>query len=849
MESELRYSIKRSSLNRKQDSSTLTEAERVGYEGKLTALHMHALQLGLANSIEEITKSTLDAVQMALGFDWAEFCLVENEQLKLVGIRGGTKGIPVMPLDGPGVVVKAARTKASVILSDTRKDGSYVDHEGFDWQDVPTMLSELAVPVIVDGETLAVLNTESSILSAFTKEDQTLLEILAFHVGSAFRRLKYTEMLRESEERYKMIFDSANDAIFIRDQSGEILEVNRVACDRYGYTHEEFLQMNVQEISCTRPDTPFDRQIEEIGVKNHGTFATVHRRRDGKDVQVEMSSQLIEFRGKQAILSIARDIGERVRYQQKLAALHQHAISLGLAKTNDELVELTLDAMEFTLGFHHAGFEEVDEECVHIKGARGMSIEYGDLSLDGPGVVVRAAKKGRPIRVTDSRAEPIFVDSKLRLASGETVRMLSELAVPVIVDGCAVAVLNVESAELNTFSEQDQILLDTLANHLASAITRVRQDAELRNYAERLEMLVEERTKKLSESERRFRELADLLPEIVIESDRNGCLTFVNHFGLSHLGFNREELLDMVQLFVPEEREQIGNYLKVNSCEDMGLLEHTVIMKNGDRLPVIVHIAPIIREEEPTGFRGIIIDISERKRLERRLAEAERLAAIGETATWVGHDLRNPLQATTAAVYLAKELLASEKPEARNEVMELLEDLDDQVYYMDKIVSDLQDYARPVEAELTETNLENLIEKTVSSLLIPRDVRVSIALQDELSNVMVNPFLLKRVLTNLVTNAIQAMPTGGEMTIAASEMLDSVTISVNDGGVGIPKENLAKLFKPFFTTKAKGQGLGLAVCKRLIEAQGGTISVDSEEGKGSTFTVKVPTTRPAGGSS
>ena len=181
--------------------------------------------------------------------------------------------------------------------------------------------------------------------------------------------------------------------------------------------------------------------------------------------------------------------------------------------------------------------------------------------------------------------------------------------------------------------------------------------------------------------------------------------------------------------------------------------------------------------------------------------------------------------------------------------MGLLEDLDDQVYYMDKIVSDLQDYARPVDAELAETNLENLIEKTVSSLLFPKDVEVSIALQDELSNVMVNPFLLKRVLTNLVTNAIQAMPTGGEMTIAASQTLDSVTISINDSGVGIPKENLAKLFKPFFTTKAKGQGLGLAVCKRLIEAQGGTISVDSEEGKGSTFTVKVPTTRPAGGSS
>ena len=213
---------------------------------------------------------------------------------------------------------------------------------------------------------------------------------------------------------------------------------------------------------------------------------------------------------------------------------------------------------------------------------------------------------------------------------------------------------------------------------------------------------------------------------------------------------------------------------------------------------------------------------------------------------WVGHDLRNPLQATTTTLYLAKELLGSGRTEGRNEALQLLQELDDQVYYMDKIVSDLQDYARPVDAELIETNVGKLVDRTVSIVKVPANVRVSLNLQEPLSSVMVSPFMLKRVLTNLVTNAIQAMPKGGKLTIAASEMQDSVTISVSDNGEGIPKENLVKLFNPFFTTKAKGQGLGLAVCKRLIEAQGGSITVTSEEGKGSTFTIKVPTTRTAG---
>jgi PAS domain S-box-containing protein len=655
---------------------------------------------------------------MALGFDWAEFCLVENEQLKLIGIRGGSKGIPVMPLSGPGIVVKAAKTKATVMVSDTRKDATYVDHEGFDWGNDPTMLSELAVPVLVEDQCVAVLNTESSVLNAFGNEEQTLLEILAFHVGLAFRRLKY---------------------------------------------------------------------------------------------------------------------------QEKLRALHQHTSSLALAKTYDEVVKLTLDAMEFTLGFTHAGFEEINSDCVRIRGVRGMPLSFETLTLDGPGVVVQAAKTKRAIRVSDTTEETMFVDSKVRSANGETVPMLSELAVPVIVDDSAVAVLNVESVERNKFSEQDEILLGTLANHLASAITRIRRDETLRRYTEHLEELVEERTKKLSESEKKFRELADLLPEIVIEADLEGCLTFVNQFGLSHLGFDPNELVNVMQLLVPEERDRISGQLKAGSYEEVSEHEHTVVKKDGDRVPVIMHVAPIKREGEPTGFRGVVVDISERKRLEQRLAESQRLAAIGETATWVGHDLRNPLQVTATTLFLVKKLVTSDKVEDQNVALRLLDELDNQVHYMDKIVSDLQDYARPIDAATIETNLGALIHSTLSNLIIPTSVSVAIDVQDELPRAMVNPVLLKRILINLVTNAVQAMPTGGKLTVEGNGTEDSVIISVKDTGQGIPKENLAKLFKPFFTTKARGQGLGLAVCKRLIEAQGGTITVNSEEGKGSTFTFEVPT--------
>ena len=105
----------------------------------------------------------------------------------------------------------------------------------------------------------------------------------------------------------------------------------------------------------------------------------------------------------------------------------------------------------------------------------------------------------------------------------------------------------------------------------------------------------------------------------------------------------------------------------------------------------------------------------------------------------------------------------------------------------------------------------------------------------------VDPPSLKRVLSNLILNAIQAMPDGGSLTVAVSSTDEHVIITVKDTGVGIPKESIPKIFEAFFTTKAQGQGLGLSICKKFVEANGGSIEVESEEGKGTIFTVKLPT--------
>jgi two-component system CheB/CheR fusion protein len=224
-----------------------------------------------------------------------------------------------------------------------------------------------------------------------------------------------------------------------------------------------------------------------------------------------------------------------------------------------------------------------------------------------------------------------------------------------------------------------------------------------------------------------------------------------------------------------------------------------------------------------------------------KVLQSERLANIGETAGMVGHDLRNPLQTIVGELYLAKnEINLLPGSEQKTNLQENVDVLEEQVSYMDKIVSDLQTFVKKVEVHKKELKLKSLIDATLDQIKMPKNIQTSTQLAEELT-IYADQLLLKRVLVNLITNAIQAMPSGGELKIRAQgNDKKQVQIEVEDTGVGIPEEVKPKLFTPLFTTKSRGQGFGLAVCKRVIEAQGGTINFESQAGKGTKFMVRLP---------
>jgi signal transduction histidine kinase len=205
------------------------------------------------------------------------------------------------------------------------------------------------------------------------------------------------------------------------------------------------------------------------------------------------------------------------------------------------------------------------------------------------------------------------------------------------------------------------------------------------------------------------------------------------------------------------------------------------------------------------------------------------------------------LQTVEGAVYLAKEEMKalSSRTQEINNIEEMLNAIHEETTYVNKIVSDLQDYARPLEPQLEEIDTKQLISNTLAAVHIPSTIEVSVTVEQSCCTMIVDPTMMKRVLANLVTNALQAMPDGGKLTMTAFRKQEEVHLCVQDTGQGIPDGNRAKVFQPLFSTKAKGQGFGLAVVKRLVEAHNGTISFDSGVGKGTTFTIAIPVAKEA----
>lgn len=252
----------------------------------------------------------------------------------------------------------------------------------------------------------------------------------------------------------------------------------------------------------------------------------------------------------------------------------------------------------------------------------------------------------------------------------------------------------------------------------------------------------------------------------------------------------------------------------------------------------------------------VTTDIGERKRAEEalraasdelkevrgELIRAEKLAAIGQLASGVGHELRNPLGAIRNAVfYVRRRTARSALPATEPKVLEFLDIIDGEVNSANKVINDLLGFSRLAKPTVSAVNIGGIIEDAIKHVPMPENVELTRDVDSSLPMVMVDAEQVRQVFVNIILNAVQAMPEDGRLGIIAKSKGEFVEVKFTDTGGGIPESAINKIFDPLFTTKAKGIGLGLPMCKSTIERHGGGIGVESKEGEGTTFTVSLPT--------
>jgi PAS domain S-box-containing protein len=358
----------------------------------------------------------------------------------------------------------------------------------------------------------------------------------------------------------------------------------------------------------------------------------------------------------------------------------------------------------------------------------------------------------------------------------------------------------------------------------------------------------------LEESQEKLRKMFESVTDGISVVDLNGIIAEVNQRMVEMHGFkSRDELLgrNALELVAPRDHERIAaNMRRAVKQGTVRGVEYTLLKANGSEFPGELSTS-ILKDASGNwiGHITIVRDVTERKRMEEALKAAqeqlirsEKLAAIGQLASGVGHELRNPLGAIKTAVhYVRRKIAGSELSAAEPRVVEFLGLIDEEVDSANKVITDLLSFSRVAKPTVSLVKVGSIIRDALNHVTIPGNVEVVTDVDPGLPMVMVDGGQIQQVFVNVILNAVEAMPEGGRLEIRARGKDDFVAVEFTDIGGGIPESVVGKIFDPLFTTKPKGIGLGLAMSKSIMERHGGDIGVKSKEGEGTIFILSLPT--------
>ncbi|MBI5210620.1 MAG: PAS domain S-box protein [Elusimicrobia bacterium] len=333
--------------------------------------------------------------------------------------------------------------------------------------------------------------------------------------------------------------------------------------------------------------------------------------------------------------------------------------------------------------------------------------------------------------------------------------------------------------------------------------------------------------------------------DVMFYCDRDSGILDVNPAFVRLFGFKREEAVGKNPRFLRSAHstaELYGRMWESILDPSQGYWRGEIVdkAKDGREITLLLSITAVRDTDEGVlGFMAIGMDLTEQVSLKTRVAQSEALANIGEMAAVVAHEIRNPL----GSIVLASNQLANEalSPSDRGTVMKLLRS---ESKRLSDVLASFLTYARPPSIRLSRADLNALVAEVCGILQSDREMmrhaRMSVSLAPDLAPCPMDPEQIRQVVWNILVNALQAMEGYGRLTVSTGREPGHVFLRVRDTGPGIQPAVLPQIFKPFFTTKQQGTGLGLATADRIMKAHAGAIEVESKPGEGATFTVRLP---------
>ncbi|MEP6985646.1 MAG: PAS domain S-box protein, partial [Chloroflexota bacterium] len=807
------------------DMSDRLQAEKQAREMRLLVHVQEAIssKLDLKDMIRSVVETTADT----FGYEFVSIYLLQGHMLQLqyqVGYKNVIQQFPITQ----GVAGRVIRTKKPVLIEDASRESDFLMAED-------GLVSEVCIPLMNNGEAIGTLIIEARAGKDLTQADLNMLITLGEQVSVAIERAQLYTALRESNLKYQMVVDNVREVIFQTDLTGNVVFLSKAWERITGYSVAECMGKSFMGFSPPEQIDMIRQKGQEIMVidQPYLRFQNLIRRADGTLIPVETLLQRIyDIQGQLiGIGGTSTDITEHLqakKHEQELDLLVQVRAAifskLDLKETIRTIVEATAEAF----GYDLVSVYLLHGDTLYLQHQVGYEIMYNPVNIS-VGVSGRVARTGIATLVQDTSSDPDFVNAM----NAPT----SEVCVPLLNNGTVIGIMNVESKS-KLLTESDLNLMIALSEHVTIGVERAQLFTAIVESNQKYEMVVNN------------------VYEVIFQLDSDGLLTFLNNSWVQLTGYSLEDSIGKhFSTFIPREARENSKALAdllLSGSQSAIRGQITLAKQDQTRVPVEIHIQQVYNVGgEAIGIGGTLTDISERLQAEQQALDlrlkVRTVDMLKGFLTGVSHDLRTPLSVMNNSLYMMRRRMGDEENR-------YLDRLESQTAHMQRVVEDMLDMSKLDDdiAELAPMRLDvnGLIRDllvTLQNTASAKNQHLIFKAMGDNSFIIADQFMLGKVITNVVKNAIQYTSNDGDIHIETRQTQGAtVQIIVRDSGIGIDADTLPHIFERFYKANDArpsgqgGTGLGLSIAHKIVEMHGGNIEVTSTLGEGSTFIITLP---------